>query len=98
MMPSVRVYSGKSQENKERTTRVYNRVPVWADPIQNQARLQSALIRWHVCFLPVLFLETKLCVPFVFEVYLVDQLVMDLFSIWARRLSGEAVVGMRKGA
>uniref|UniRef100_UPI003AAC6269 pre-B-cell leukemia homeobox interacting protein 1b isoform X2 n=1 Tax=Centroberyx gerrardi TaxID=166262 RepID=UPI003AAC6269 len=25
-------------------------------------------------------------------VYLVDQLVMDLFSIWARRLSGEAVV------
>ncbi|XP_040900826.1 pre-B-cell leukemia homeobox interacting protein 1b isoform X3 [Toxotes jaculatrix] len=25
-------------------------------------------------------------------VYLVDQLVMDLFSIWARKLSGEAVV------
>ncbi|XP_026172969.1 pre-B-cell leukemia homeobox interacting protein 1b isoform X3 [Mastacembelus armatus] len=25
-------------------------------------------------------------------VYLVDQLVLDLFSIWARRLSGEAVV------
>ncbi|XP_034467214.1 pre-B-cell leukemia homeobox interacting protein 1b isoform X3 [Hippoglossus hippoglossus] len=25
-------------------------------------------------------------------VYLVDQLVMDLFSIWAKRLSGEAVV------
>lgn len=37
-------------------------------------------------------------VLFVFEVYLVDQLVMELFSIWARRLSGEAVVGMRQGA
>ncbi|XP_034730906.1 pre-B-cell leukemia homeobox interacting protein 1b isoform X3 [Etheostoma cragini] len=26
-------------------------------------------------------------------VYLVDQLIMELFGIWARRLSGEAVVG-----
>lgn len=40
----------------------------------------------------------KPCVLFVFEVYLVDQLVMELFSIWARKLSGEAVVGMRQGA
>ena len=35
---------------------------------------------------------------FVVEVYLVDQLLMDLFSIWARRLSGEAMVSMWKGA
>lgn len=57
-----------------------------------------AKITWYACILSFLFLETKPDVLFVFEVYLVDQLVMDLFSIWARRLSGEAVVGMRKGA
>uniref|UniRef100_UPI0037E94DB5 pre-B-cell leukemia homeobox interacting protein 1b isoform X2 n=1 Tax=Semicossyphus pulcher TaxID=241346 RepID=UPI0037E94DB5 len=31
-------------------------------------------------------------------VYLVDQLVMELFSIWARRLSGEAVVDSLVGS
>lgn len=46
-----------------------------------------------VCQYPFLYF-----VLFVFEVYLVDQLVMELFSIWARRLSGGAVVGMRQGA
>lgn len=47
---------------------------------------------------PVLFLEIKPKALFGFDVYLLDQLVVDFFSIWAKRLSGEAVVGMSKGA
>lgn len=68
-------------------------------------KLQKAQPRFLLCWLcydhmmclypPLSFF---LHVLFVFEVYLVDQLIMDLFSIWARKLSGEAVVGMRKGA
>lgn len=45
---------------------------------------------------PFYFLDTKPDVLFVFEVYLVDQLVLELFSIWARRLSTEALVGTRQ--
>lgn len=48
--------------------------------------------------LSLLLLETKLHVLLVFEVYLLEHLVMDFFSIWAKRLSGEAVVGVWRGA
>lgn len=48
---------------------------------------------YMACSLSLLLLETKPHVLFVFEVYLLEHLVMDFFSIWARRLSGEAVCG-----
>lgn len=57
-----------------------------------------SLCTWQRSSPEHLYPSLKPYVLFVFEVYLVDQLVMELFSIWARRLSGEAVVGMRQGA
>lgn len=57
-----------------------------------------SLCTWQRSSPEHLYPSLKPYVLFVFEVYLVDQLVMELFSIGARRLSGEAVVGMRQGA
>lgn len=49
-----------------------------------------------VCLYAFFFLKPY--VLFVFKVYLVVQLVMELFSTWAGWFSGEVVVDMSQGA
>lgn len=99
LVPKETVYplNGEELQHEAEESDLLSRTPDLGKQAGTNDKLQSSH-NLCICLDPLLYFTIKWRVLFVFEVYLVDQLVMEMFSIWARRLSGEAVVGMRQGA